>query len=53
MQPFGRDRLALEQDFGRQRARLEQACGLPVIEPSQAAVGMAIGKIFANAQASA
>ncbi|ALM84489.1 aspartate/glutamate racemase family protein [Bordetella sp. N] len=39
--------------FGRQRARLEQACGLPVIEPSQAAVGMAIGKIFANAQASA
>jgi Asp/Glu/hydantoin racemase len=36
--------------FGRQRARLEQACGLPVVEPSQAAVGMAIGQIFASGQ---
>jgi len=33
--------------FGRQRARLEEACGLPVVEPSQAAVGMAIGQIYA------
>ncbi|OWT71530.1 MULTISPECIES: aspartate/glutamate racemase family protein [unclassified Achromobacter] len=38
--------------FGRQRARLEQACGLPVIEPSQAAVGMAVAQIFAGAHAS-
>lgn len=37
--------------FGRQRARLEQACGLPVIEPSQAAVGMAVGQIFAGPHA--
>jgi Asp/Glu/hydantoin racemase len=36
--------------FGRQRARLEAACGLPVIEPSQAAVGMAIGQIFSRTQ---
>ncbi|WP_233233485.1 aspartate/glutamate racemase family protein [Bordetella sp. LUAb4] len=37
--------------FGRQRARLEQDCGLPVIEPSQAAVGMAVARIFTGAQA--
>lgn len=27
------------------RERLEQACGLPVVEPTQAAVGMAIGRL--------
>jgi Asp/Glu/hydantoin racemase len=30
------------------KARLEEASGLPVVEPVQAAVGMAIGRIFAS-----
>lgn len=31
------------------RARLEDACGLPVVEPTQAAVAMAAGRIFSRA----
>lgn len=31
------------------RARLEEACGLPVVEPTQAAVAMAVGRIFGRA----
>lgn len=31
------------------RARLEAACGLPVVEPTQAAVAMAVGRIFGRA----
>jgi Asp/Glu/hydantoin racemase len=30
------------------KARLEDACGLPVVEPVQAAVGQAIGRLFAS-----
>ncbi|MCH3698264.1 aspartate/glutamate racemase family protein, partial [Campylobacter lari] len=31
------------------RARLEAACGLPVVEPTQAAVAMAVGRFFGRA----
>ncbi|KGE00055.1 Asp/Glu racemase [Achromobacter sp. RTa] len=31
------------------RGRLEDACGVPVVEPTQAAVGMAVGRIFSRA----
>ena len=31
------------------RARLEDACGLPVVEPTQAAVAMAVGRVAGRA----